>query len=256
MLNLVGMGLRGVLSLTLQEDEVLRKSDKIYFESYTSIAPENTINDLETKYSKPVKPLERGDVENPAQLIRESLEETVSLIVVGDPLSATTHNELRFEAVKSGVVVKCYENASIITAAFGYTGLFTYRMSPPVSLPFPHERFFPRSVYDKISKNIKNKRHTLILLDLTPGKGMKISEAVKYLLEMENNFGSGLLTEDRELIAISDLGHQDEKIVTGTFREMTSYEGGKINCLILPESPTEDEVRFMSTFCKRLSLDK
>jgi diphthine synthase len=254
MLNLVGMGLRGTLSLTLQEDEVLRKSDKIYFEAYTSIAPENTIKELEARYSKSVRSLDRSDVENPLEIIKESLRGIVSLIVVGDPLTATTHNQLRFEAEESGVVVKCYENASILTAAFGYTGLFTYRMSPPVSLPFPNEKFFPRSVYDKIAKNIENRRHSLILLDLSPGKGMKVSEAVKYLLEMEKNFGSGFLTEDKELIAISDLGHQDEKIARGTFRDMLSYEGGKINCLILPETPTEDEVRFMSRFCRKITL--
>jgi diphthine synthase len=254
MLNLIGMGLRGVQSLTIQEDEILKRSHRIYFEAYTSIAPENTINELESRYSRSVKPLARIDVENPEEIIKESLSGIVSLIIVGDPLTATTHNQLRLEAQNSGVEVKCYENASIITAAFGYTGLFTYRMSPPVSLPFPHEKFFPRSVYDKISKNIEDRRHSLILLDLSPGKGMKISEAVKYLLEMENRFGTGLLTEDRELIAISDLGHSDEKIVMGTFRSMTSYEGGKINCIILPERPTEDEVRFMSMFCRKLPL--
>ncbi|WP_393971768.1 diphthine synthase [Oxyplasma meridianum] len=254
MLNLIGMGIRGVHSLTLQEDEILKRSQKIYFEAYTSIAPENTINDLESRYSKPVKPLTRSEVENPEKIIKESLEETVSLIIVGDPLTATTHNQLRFEAEKYGVVVKCYENASIITAAFGYTGLFTYKMAPPISLPFPHEKFFPRSVYDKISKNIENRMHSLILLDLNPGRGMKVSEAVKYLLEMEKNFGNGLLTEFRELIAISDLGHMDEKIVSGSFGSMISYNGGRINCLIIPESPTEDEVRFLSTFCKRLPI--
>lgn len=256
MLNLMGMGLRGTSSLTLQEDEVLKISDRIYFEAYTSIAPENTKNELEARYSKPVSSLERSDVENPADIIEESRKGIVSLIVVGDPLTATTHNELRFEAEKSGVVVKCYENASIITASFGYTGLFTYRMSPPLSLPFPHEKFFPKSVYEKISKNIENKRHSLILLDLIPGKGMKVSEAVKYLLEMEENFGSGLLTGDRDLIALSDLGHKDEKIVRGTFRDMISYEGGKINCLIIPESPAEDEERFMSMFCRKITLDQ
>ena len=40
------------------------------------------------------------------------------------------------------------------------------------------------------------------------------------------------------MIAISDLGHPDEKTVKGSVDEMRSYEGGKINCLILPESPT------------------
>ena len=254
MLNLIGMGLRGVPSLTLQEDEVLKRSHKIYFEAYTSIAPSDTINELESRYSKHVKPLARSQLENPEEIIKESLGEIVSLIIVGDPLTATTHNQLRFEAEKSGVDVKCYENASIITAAFGYTGLFTYRMSAPVSLPFPHEKFFPRSVYDKISKNIEARRHSLILLDLSPERGMKIREAVKYLLEMEKNFGTGLLTEDRELIAISDLGHGDEKIVMVTFGSMISYEGGRINCLILPESPAEDEIRFMSMFCRKLPL--
>ncbi|MHB1812380.1 MAG: diphthine synthase [Thermoplasmataceae archaeon] len=249
MLNLMGMGLRGILSLTLQEDDVLKKTDRIYFETYTSIAPGDTVKELENRYDRPVTPVGRDDIENPKRILEESLTENVSLIVVGDPMMATTHSELRFEAENSGVSVKCYENASIITAAFGCTGLFTYRISAPVSLPFPSEKFFPRSVYDKITKNVEFKKHTLILLDLQHGKGMKVSEAIDYLLKMERSFGAGTIKESTDVIAISDLGHPDEKTVKGSVDEMRSYEGGKINCLILPESPTEDETRFMNLFC-------
>ena len=252
MLNLIGMGLRGISSLTLQEDEVLKNTDRIYFEAYTSIAPENTMKDLEKRYGRAVIPLGRDDIEDPKKIIKESLRENVSLVVVGDPMMATTHSELRFEAENSGVIVKCYENASIITVAFGSTGLFTYRISAPISLPFPDEKFFPRSVYDKIIKNIEAKKHTLILLDLQNGKGMKVSVAVHYLLRMESSLGSGILKEDTDMIALSDLGHPDEKIVKSTMGALRSYDGGKINCLILPETPAEDEVRFMDLFCGKI----
>lgn len=252
MLNLVGMGLRGILSLTFQEDEILRNTDTIYFEAYTSIAPENTVKDLEKRYGRAVIPLGRDDIEYPEKIIEESLRENVSLVVVGDPMMATTHSELRFHAENSGVVVKCYENASIITAAFGSTGLFTYRISAPISLPFPDEKFFPRSVYDKIVKNIEAKKHTLILLDLQNGKGMKVSEAVNYLLRMESSLGGGILKDETVMIALSDLGHPDEKIVKSTMGVLKSYDGGRINCLILPESPVEDEIRFMNLFCGKI----
>ena len=147
MLNIMGLGLRGVKSLTLEEADAIRESEIVYFETYTSISPQDTINSIPSLTKGIVKPADRKLVETDKEIINEAKKKNVTLLVTGDALSATTHNELRMEAKKSGIEVRIFENASIITAFISRTGLFNYKFGNIVSMPFVYENFFQSSIY-------------------------------------------------------------------------------------------------------------
>ena len=177
MIYLLGLGLRGLDSVTLLEDRIISSCDRIYFESYTSVSPESTVHHLENHYGKRVIPVLREDIENGAAILEEAKSSDVCLLVTGDPLYATTHNQIRLDALKSGIRLEVIENSSVLAVVPGRVGLFPYRMGPPVSLPFVSERFMPRSVLDKIGKNLAAELHTLLLLDLVSGRTMYPWEA-------------------------------------------------------------------------------
>ena len=181
MLYILGLGLRGVSSLSLQEKDILSRCEHIFFETYTSVSPSQTIDQLSSMLNREVKRAGREEVENPVALLSLASRNDVCLLVTGDPLSATTHNQLRVDAHLAGINVEVIENASILSVIPGKLGLFPYRMGPPVSLPFPEDNFLPRSVCQKIKFNQDSGFQTMVLLDLREGRTMYSFEAVDVL---------------------------------------------------------------------------
>ncbi len=254
MLNIIGIGLRGVKSLTLEEADVLKKSDVAYFETYTSISPENTVDLLSSFTGKPIRIADRNLVETDIEIIDEAKNKDVALLVTGDALSATTHNELRMEAQKAGVEVKVFENASIITAFVSRTGLFNYKFGNIVSMPFIYENFFPLSVYDRIYINYSNNMHTLLLLDLKDGKTIGIYEALSTLQKMEGKRNLELITPERLIVAGISIGSENERIMYGSMARMMEYNPpGSPASIIIPAKANDKENEFLNAFATKIN---
>lgn len=249
MLNIVGIGLRGLKSITLEEAEIIEKCDIVYFERYTSIAPEETISSISTHFEKEVIPVERDFIENTDHILTESREKDVCLLVVGDGLTATTHNELRYDAIKRGIGVRIYENSSILTVVAGKLGLFPYKMGPPVSLPFVSEKFFPMSVYDKIEKNLANGFHTLLLLDLKDNETLGVQSALKILRMMEDKGKRGIITDSTSICIATKVSQPGEMLICDSFSEIEKKgtEGSPSSIVIL-SNLNDSEQRFVSRF--------
>ena len=130
-------------------------------------------------------------------------------------LCATTHNQIRFELEDLGIPVLIYENASIVTAIMGYLGLHLYNLGPVISLPFVSEKFFPKSPYEKLVRNITNEEHSLILLDLSPSGYMKPSDAIHILQEMNDKFGKKIDLQRTRLCVLNAFGMPEQKIFVG-----------------------------------------
>lgn len=253
MLNIIGLGLRGVKSITLESLEVMKSSDRIYFETYTSVSPDSTVDDLREITGRDVTRAGRGFIETDRTIISEATNSSVSLIVTGDPLAATTHNQLRYDAMKSGVEVSVYENASVTSSIPGVTGLMHYRFGPPVSLPFVSEKFFPLSVYDKIKRNMDMNLHTLLLLDLRDGATMPVQSALDILGRLEEKRAKGALTGDRLACVIIALSQKGQKIVSGTIDRLKK-EGveGSPAAIVIPSELNESEALFLEAFSENL----
>lgn len=252
MLYIIGLGLRGLSSLTMEGARTIECSSRIFFETYTSISPEGTIRELEEKFSRKVIPLNRSDIEEGNILIESSRKEDVSLIVTGDPLSATTHNQLRLDAMNAGVEVEIIENASIISVIPGKIGLFPYRMGPPVSLPFPQENFLPRSVCDKIFLNLKSGLHTIVLLDLRDGRTMYSHEALETLIRMEERYGVGAINLNSEVFSVTRVSQPGEKLIFDTVQNLIDLKLLESPAaLVVPAELNHNESEFSARFNKR-----
>ncbi len=212
----MGMGLRGYRSLTVEEIERLKKCDKIFMEQYTSGSMKDDLQRISSELGKDIQQVNREDVEQTDVIIKAAQQTETAFLVIGDALTATTHNQIRFEAEDLGVHVRIYENASIVTAIMGYLGLHLYNLGPVISLPFVSQKFFPRSPYDKLVRNIKNKEHSLILLDLSPSGYMKPSEAVHILQNMNDKFGKKIELENIRLCVVNAFGMPEQKLFIGT----------------------------------------
>lgn len=167
-LYVIGLGLADEHDITLKGLEAIRGSSHVYLEAYTSIlmVPDYQAR-LEKLYGKPVSLATREVVELEADgsIVAQAKVGDVSFLVVGDPLSATTHTDLILRARRAGVVVRVIHNASIMTA-LGSSGLQGYNFGQTISIPFWTENWKPDSWLARIAENQAIGCHTLCLGDI------------------------------------------------------------------------------------------
>jgi len=121
----------------------------------------------EKTYGKKVELADRGVVESSSDTILGPAREgkTVSFLVVGDALCATTHTDFAIRALDEGINVHVIHNASIMNAVAS-CGLQLYRFGETVSIPFFRGEWRPASWLDKAMGNRRLGLHTLCLLDI------------------------------------------------------------------------------------------
>ena len=251
MLYIIGLGLRGIRSLTLEGESAARRCQELFLESYTSIPPDSTIEQLEAYFGRPVKAVSRSDIEGEAVFLNDAGNVDIGLFVTGDPLSATTHNQLRYDLMKRNIGVEVLENASILTEAPSRAGIFHYRVAPPVSLPFCTDNFLPASVINKIRRNLDNSMHTMLLLDLNGQKPMGLDEAAQTLLKMEDRYKTGAVNRDTEVIVVSSLHMKNEDIFRITLDRMSRLKGNfGPSVVIITSDLNEQEKLFLVAFSR------
>ena len=164
-LNIIGIGLGDEKDVTVRGLELIRKSSKVYLESYTSVL-QCSIEKMEELYGKKVIPAYREKIERQAeQILEEAKTEEVSLLIIGDVFSATTHADFVQRAKEKEVEVNVVHNASILSA-IGATGLQVYKFGKITSIPFENEKV--DTPYNYLEENQQIGAHTLFLLDLRP----------------------------------------------------------------------------------------
>ena len=161
-LYLIGLGLCNEKDITIRGSEYIKQSDYTYMEYYTSMLGIYSTK-LKEYYGKKIILADREmiEIDFDKEILEKAKSSKVSLLVVGDPFSATTHIDLYLRCIHEGVKVEVVNNASILNS-IGITGLSLYRFDEAVSIPFFTEKWRPYSFYDKISSNYKNDLHTLI----------------------------------------------------------------------------------------------
>lgn len=268
MLYLVGLGLGDAKDITLKGLEIVKKADKVYLENYTSILCASQA-ELEELYGRSVILADRDMLEQGCDEILDSAKEgSAAVLVVGDPLNATTHTDLLLRAASRKISYKIIHNASILNAV-ACCGLQIYNFGETVSIPFWTETWKPESFYDKIHKNRKNNLHTLCLLDIKvkepnleklmkgineyePPRFMSVKQAAEQLIEIlrAKRLSSSLsefdLKEDSICIGLARVGSSDERIARLTLQEATSCDlGPPLHSLVIPSNsmhPLEEEM--------------
>ncbi|MFG1519730.1 MAG: diphthine synthase [Thermoplasmataceae archaeon] len=248
MLKIIGMGLSGLGSMTIDGLSALRSCEIAYYDSYTSILPDGAIEDISRAAGREIIPANRYMLENSNEILQKASESDICLLVAGDPLSATTHFELIHEAMARGIDVDILSNASVILFAPLILGLYVYRIGPPVSLPFVDDKFFPLSPYRKIKKNLDNGFHTLVLLDLRDGKNMTVPESLSILRRMEEKVKDGLITDDRFLCIVSRAGRVDQTILCGRLGDLENANLSDPVSLVIPAELSDQERVYISGY--------
>lgn len=260
MLNLIGVGLNDFRDLSLKSKELIRESDYVYLEYYTSKLSYNDdnelINDFKKLFGKELVLLYRQDIEeNEKDLLDKAKQKNLSLLVIGDAISATTHDSILLECKKQDIECNIIYNASIFSA-IGVTGLQLYKFGKTASLVFEDrlksknssDLVIPETPYKILSENNSINAHTLILLDMMIEKKldhiskrfMTPNDAIKILLKSDdlykkNNKNISLFNRDTYLIVCSRLGSKEEKIVYGSVKDLIDYDFKEpLHCLIVP----------------------
>jgi len=251
-LYLIGIGLYGAKDISVRGLEIVRSSDYIFMEYYTSILGIGH-EELSKFYEKEIILADREMIENDfdEKILEKAKKRQVALLVVGDPFSATTHIDLYTRALHEGVKIEVLNNASIMNSC-GISGLSLYRFGETVSVPYFTETWKPYSFLDKVIKNIKNDLHTLVLLDIKVkeiseenlGRGKKIYEKPRFMsiniglsqiVEAEENLKSGLLGMESVVIGLARVGAPDQKIVSGKIKDLLNFDfGGPLHSLVIP----------------------
>ncbi len=186
----------------------IKESELIIIDRYTSF-----FEDYEWLVKK-IKKYNKNLIEGNREIIEEKLMRKftkkynkISLLVIGDPLFATTHFILVKELKKKGFECEIINNVSILNL-IGKIGLSLYKFGKITSLPFliRDKRIKIKTPIQTIRENDSINAHSLILMDLDPQKKeyLKIEEALEYLLN--NNIS-------KNIIVCSKLGWKEEKII-------------------------------------------
>ena len=237
---LIGIGPGDLDHITERARRVATECSKRYLEGYTAVLPPAEEGRLESVVG-PWKRLMRDSVEAPENLLEEARESAIALLVVGDPMQATTHIDLEERCADEGIGFHVIPGLTATALAVSVSGLQSYRFGRQVTIPFSDGEYLPTSPFEMICRNKEGGMHTLALLDLDPtGMGleqprpMTPGEAVDHLIRMnERSEEFDESVADWNGLLLSDLGTEEERVISGSMYVLSQIEGGHIHALII-----------------------
>ena len=271
-LLLIGMGPGRLSAMSLEAVEAAKAADVRRYEAYTALWPRSELDALEAAVGS-IEKVMRPEVEQPDVLFELARNSLVALLVVGDPLQATTHVDLQLQAAEAGIECRVFHGVSITTLVTGAVGLSNYKFGRQTTLTYPYGGWVATSPLEVIAVNMHQNLHTLALLDLDPtGEGvghqvpMKPSDALVSLRLMWNKLGemlddlpretaleamrheacAALLArslDDVHVVLCADMGTDDERMVATTVGALDGIEGGRLNSLVFQSTASEVEER-------------
>ncbi|MDY6766260.1 MAG: diphthine synthase [Candidatus Nanohaloarchaea archaeon] len=216
MLTLVGLGLRDG-DIPVRGIDALEEADAAYAELYT-----NTIDydlaALGERTGTDITVLDRAAVEDEDRIVETAADQDVVFLVSGDPLAATTHQDLLFRARRRGLDVEVVHAPSILTAV-AQTGLSLYKFGRTTTLTIQNGAV-PGSVFDAVRENQAAGLHTLVLLDI----GMTVDEALPLLAAEVSG----------DVVVCDRVGTADQQIAVGEIDEIAADRFGTPAAVIVP----------------------
>ena len=226
MLALVGIGL-DAKDISVKALEFLNSAHIVYADTYTSITSAESLNYISDATGKEIIPITRSHMEEKiGDTIKDASKLDVAILVIGDPLVATTHHIILDEAARRGIKTKVFHSSSIFSAGIGESGLDIYKFGPTTTVPFWSAHYKPTSFIDVIAKNLVNKEHTLVLFDLNQPTGtvpMSIAQAADIIGKADTN---RVLKSEKKVLILADIGRQGQSIRYIEFSKITSLAEG------------------------------
>ena len=278
-LYLIGIGPGDVGLLTNEAVEVAKHATHRRYEAYTASWPSEQLSLLQEKIGS-IEKVMRPEVEKPQELLDLAQNDSVALLIVGDPLQATTHIDLQLQAEEKGIDCHVIHGISITNLVTGAIGLSNYKFGRQTTLTYPYSGWVATSPIETIAVNMFLGQHTLALLDLDPtGLGVgnqipmspksaanSIISALQKLEEMVEDHPeddeialmkkaafSALIERPLEEIVVvlcSDMGCKDQKITLTDIVSLADLSGGRMNCLVFPGSTGDVEEKALLRWSK------
>ena len=242
---LIGIGPGDIDAMSLEALKIASECEHRFLEGYTALLPPTQEALLTERIGSWTK-LMRPAIENPEELLLLAAKTSVALLVVGDPLQATTHVDLQLRARDKGIACEVIHGVSITTIVTGALGLQSYRFGRQVTLAYPYGDYLPTSPLEMVISNREQNLHTLMLLDLDPtgmGEGeqqpMSAADAISVIRRTATKLGAEI--EAWTFVLCSDMGTSDSRLVCGTAEHISKIDGGRVHCLVIPGSLDELE---------------
>ena len=269
-LVLIGMGPGMLVSMTNEAIIAAKSADYRYYEAYTAVWPEEELNHLEAEIG-PIQKVMRPEIEHPEEILDLSKDKLVAVLIVGDPLQATTHVDLQLQAMEQGIDCRIIHGISITNIVTGAIGLSNYKFGRQTTLTYPYANWIATSPLEVLAINRIMGQHTLALLDLDPtGAGIgeqqpmrprDAVESIRLMIDKISNdieniddsdaFGKlrkqavgELITTkftDWPVVLCSDMGADNQSIIYTNLAKLGDLPGGNMNCLVFPASTSDVE---------------
>ena len=255
--SLIGIGPGKVESMTIEAIEAAKNSDVRLYEAYTALWPESELEKLEAMVG-PIERIMRPAVERPEELFQRAQTTSIAIMVVGDPMQATTHIDFQLRAEKQGLPCRVIHGISVTTLVPGSTGLSDYKFGRSTTLTYPYGDWVVTSPLEVMLRNQMQGLHTLVLFDLDPtgaGTGdqrpMQPSDALASIEKMATKLRDSVVDDavkeqarsvfDSVCVLCSDLGTDDALMKTTTIRHLGEVPGGRLNCMVFLANTSEME---------------
>ena len=278
-LLLIGIGPGDVALATSEALSAAKMADFRRYEAYTALWPEEQLASLEKSVGEITRVM-RPEVENPRELFALARDNLVALLIVGDPLQATTHVDLQLQAEEAGIYCRTIHGISITGLVTGAIGLSNYKFGRQTTLTYPYSGWIATSPLEVIALNTALGQHTLALLDLDPTgagtgqqKPMMPSDAVDSMKAMIVKVNASidefplespqdeikvqslkLMTSaslaEIKVVLCSDMGTKQQSITYTNLANLASLPGGAMNCLVFPASTSDVEEKALLRWLK------
>ncbi len=257
-LYIVGAGLSADY-LTRRAIEILALAEKVYIDTYTSIAPGVT-RDLVARvnpWAEVVEASRRILEDESWRIVEEASRKHVVILVPGDPFTATTHVAIAVEARRRGVRVEVVPGIPGPYTAALIVGLQSYRIGKMVTLTYPEPGYKPYSTIETIWSNYERNLHTIVLLDLRldEDKAMKVDEAVRILVNLENEVsrveGRRPIIAEAYMVGIARAGLPDQKCIAGKPQHLIEedWPPPPHTVIVLAPNPHPIEIEALKYLC-------
>ena len=273
------MGPGGVSNMTEGAIATAKAADHRRYEAYTALWSEEYLSELEERVG-PMKKIMRPEVEKPTELLELASTSSVALLVVGDPLQATTHIDLQLQAAEKGISCSIIHGISITSIVTGAIGLSNYKFGRQTTLTYPYDGgWIATSPLEVIGMNRAQGLHTLAFLDLDPtgaGTGnqqpMQPKDALASLLAMSEKLLSYTLEMPTDtvfdrmrvdsilkicteisstmVVLCSDMGTSNQAIRYLSVSELEGAAEGGLHCLVIPAELSNVEVTALQRWTK------
>ncbi|MBA2266987.1 MAG: diphthine synthase [Nitrosopumilus sp.] len=271
MLYIIGIGINEFESLSLGSMEILKNSDIVYVERFTGFISDEFVNNLSdilriTNDSRStndieIKFIKRWFIEDGRKILENAQNSNVCILVYGDPLVATTYNELLVRAKKQSIEFKVVHSSSGILSLMGESGLQPYKFGKMVTMM--DDPMSSITVYNTIYENMCLGLHTLILTEYNNDDGknnfqsssnpffLSPSRVIDLLLEREKEIKLLNFSVETYGLVATKIGHKESTFSSGTIKSLLKleYSGGP-NSIIIPGKLhfTEvDSIRYLTS---------